>query len=175
MKRIYPFIALLILISACRNDNRERIFELFYPNFNFTIPAGQSPFLPYALGIRGVNTNIDFYLDENSTDTALINEITPISARLTSIDGLDYNFLHSVSVRICEDTEAPCRDADEVFYIENLQEYRPDDQINLLPGIRNAKKDLIREEYRLEILFFLAFTPSFDYETRLDMTFGAYK
>ena len=163
------------MIAACRKDNRERLFEMFYPNFRFTIPAGQSPFLPYPLGIRGVNTNIGFYLSENSTDTALINEISALSATLNAVEGLDYDFLHSISIRICDDTAEPCTDADEVFYIDRLQTDRPGEQIRLLPGLRNVKDELTAQEYRLEVVFFLAFAPAFDYETQLDMTFGAFK
>jgi len=175
MKNIYLPIVLILIVAACRNDNRERLFEMFYPNFNFTIPAGQSPILPYPLGIRGVNSNIDFYLTENSTDTALIGEISALSATLTSVDGIDYDFLHSVSIRICADTDEPCSDADEVFYIDRLQIDRPGERIRLLPGLRNVRDELIAQEYRLEVVFFLAFAPAFDYETRLDMSFGAFK
>jgi hypothetical protein len=175
MKKIYLPLILLLLIGSCRKDNRERIFELFYPNFRFTIPAGQSPVLPYPLGIRGVNTNIDFYLAENSTDTAVITEMNALSATLTSVDGLDYNFLDRISIRICEDSEEPCRDADEVFYIDRLQIDRPGDRIRLLPGLRNVRDELISDEYRLEVIFYLAFAPAFNYETQLDMTFGAFR
>lgn len=175
MKKLYFAALLILLIASCRQDNRERIFEMFYPNFQFTIPAGQSPLLPFPLGIRGVDSNIDFYLSENSTDTALISEIGALTANISSLDGLDYDFLNSISVRICEDTDQPCRDADEVFYIDRLQLDRPSDNIRLIPGLRNARRHLIQKEYRLEVVFFMAYAPAFNYETQLDMTFGAFK
>ena len=175
MNKVYILILSCTVLFACRNDNRERLFELFYPNFQFTIPAGQSAVLPFALGIRGVDTNIDFYLSEHNTDTTTIKDISALTARLTSIDGLNYNFLNEISIRICPDSPEPCRDADEVFYIDRLQLDRPGDEIQFLPGLRNARDEFIAEEYRLEVVFFMAFSPSFDYESRLDMTFGAFK
>lgn len=175
MKNILLPLTVLLIFASCRKDNRQRSFELFYPGFELLIPAGQSPVLPYPLGIRGVNTNIDFYLSENNTDTALIGEIQAFSATLTSLDGLEYNFLRSVSVRICPDSDEACTPADEVFYKENLQVERPGDRITLFPGLRNVKDELTAEEYRLEIVFFLAFPPAFNYDTRLDMTFGVYE
>ncbi|MCB0585625.1 MAG: hypothetical protein KDD06_09935, partial [Phaeodactylibacter sp.] len=76
-------------------------------------------------------------------------------------------------IRLCPDTDTPCREADEVFYIDRLQIDRPGSRIDLLPGLRNVRRDLIRQKYRLEVLFFLAFPPSLNYDTRLDMTFRA--
>jgi hypothetical protein len=175
MRKIYLASLLILLIASCRQDNRERIFELFYPNFRFTIPAGQSPVFPFPLGIRGVDSNIAFYLTENSTDTSLISEIGALAANISSLDGLDYDFLNSISVRICDDTDEPCRDADEVFYIDRLQLDRPGDNIRLIPGLRNARRHLVQDKFRLEVVFFMAFSPAFNFETQLDMTFGAFR
>ena len=173
MKKIWIGIFAVVLAAACTKDKRDPLFDLFYPNFELFIPAGRSPTLPFTLAKRGINTNIDFYLRENSVDTAMITEIAPISARLTSFDGFNYDFVDRVSIRLCPDTEAPCIEADEVFYIDRLQIDRPGSRIELLPGLRNVRRDLIREKFRLEVVFFLAFTPSLNYDTRLDMTFRA--
>ncbi len=173
MNKIVLWMILIVLIASCRKDNRERLFELFYPNFQFTIDAGASSVLPVSAVKTGVNTNIDFYLDENNVDTALITAISPISARLTSINGFDYDFMDFISVRICEDTEAPCREADEVFYIDRLQLDRPGERIELLPGLRNVRRDLLRERYRLEVVMKYFYPPPTDVETRFDMTFQA--
>ncbi|MCB0561840.1 MAG: hypothetical protein H6573_14230 [Lewinellaceae bacterium] len=173
MKKIWIGFFAIVLAAACTKDKREPLFDLFYPNSELLISAGQSPTLPFALAKRGINTNIGFYLQENNVDTAMITEIAPISARLTSIDGFNYDFVDRVSIRLCPDTEAPCIEADEVFYIDRLQIDRPGSRIELLPGLRNVRRDLIREKFRLEVVFFLAFTPSLNYDTRLDMTFRA--
>ncbi|MCB0598022.1 MAG: hypothetical protein H6557_22140 [Lewinellaceae bacterium] len=173
MKKLWIALLAVVIGAACTKDKREPLFDMFYPNFELLIPAGQSFTLPFPLAKRGINTNIDFYLQENNIDTAMITEIAPISARLTSIDGFNYDFLDRISIRLCPDTEVPCTEGDEVFYIDRLQFDRPGSRIDLLPGLRNVRRDLIREKYRLELVFFLAFTPSRNYDTRLDMTFRA--
>lgn len=173
MKKIWIAILAIALGAACTKDKREPLFEMIYPNFELFIPAGQSFTLPYPLAKRGISTNIGFYLQENNIDTAMITEIAPISARLTSIDGYNYDFLNRVSIRLCPDTATPCSEADEVFYIDRLQIDRPGSRVDLLPGLRNVRRDLIREKFRLEVIFFLAFSPSLEYDTRLDMSFRA--
>lgn len=173
MKKLWIGILAIVLAGACTKDRREPLFDMFYPNFELLIPAGQSFTLPFTLARRGINTNIDFYLQENNVDTAVITEIAPISARLTSFDGFNYDFLNRISIRLCPDTDRPCTEADEVFYIDRLQIDRPGSRIDLLPGLRNVRRDLIREKFRLEVVFFLAFSPGLNYDTRLDMTFRA--
>ncbi|HQU58430.1 MAG: hypothetical protein KDD02_15295 [Phaeodactylibacter sp.] len=173
MKKAIFWILILALVAGCRKDNRERLFEMFYPNFQFTIQAGSSPVLPVSAVLRGVNTNIDFYLSENQLDTTQITAISAISARLTSLNGFKYDFMDFISVRICPDTDEPCIDADEVFYIDRLQFDRPGERIDLLPGLRNIRRDLIRQKYRLEVLMKFAYTPPMEVETRFDMTFQA--
>lgn len=174
MKKSILWISMLALLAlSCRKDKRERLFEMFYPNFQFTIQAGASPVLPVSAVLRGVNTNIGFYLGENQLDTTQITAISPISARLNSINGFGYGFMDFISVRICPDTDEPCIDADEVFYIDRLQFDRPGERIDLLPGLRNARRDLIREKFRLEVVMKFAYSPPTDVETRFDMTFQA--
>ncbi|MCB0568504.1 MAG: hypothetical protein KDC66_02015 [Phaeodactylibacter sp.] len=173
MKRAILWLIVLALAAGCRKDRRERLFEMFFPNFQFTIRAGESPVLPVSAVLRGVNTNIDFYLSENQLDTTQITAISPISARLDAVNGFDYRFMDFVSVRICPDTDEPCVDADEVFYIDRLQYDRPGDHIDLLPGLRNVRRDLIRKKFRLEVVMKFAYSPPSDVDTRFDMTFQA--
>lgn len=173
MKKATLWILVIALAAGCRKDNRERLFELFYPNFQFTVQAGGSPVLPVSAVLRGVSTNISFYLGESGLDTSQITAISPISARLTSLDGFRYDFMDFISVRICPDNNEPCRDADEVFYIDRLQWDRPGERIDLIPGLRNVRRDLIRDKFRLEVVMKYAFSPPTPVETRFDMTFQA--
>ena len=147
---------------------------MFYPNFQFEVIAGGSAFLPRVSDWKNVQTNIDFFVNEANSDTALIKSINPFSARITSRDGGRYEFLREVSVRICEANTNQCTPADEVFYIDNLQN-RAGEQIDLLPTLRNVKKQLTEETYRLEIVFFLDYPSQFNIESQLDMTFQAVK
>lgn len=175
MKKLYYLFAFVLLIGACRKDQRTPLFDLAYPNFRFTIEAGENPVLPGAYAIRGVATNINFFLSQNNTDTSAISEISPYTATLRCLDGFDYTFAQEISVRICEDGTDACTPADEVFYIDQLQRYPEDDRIELLPGLRNVERDLSRESYRLEIVVFFAFSPPVNYASQLDMVFRAYQ
>jgi hypothetical protein len=175
MKQLIYLLFAVLIFATCRRDNRQPLFDLAYPNFRFTIEAGQNPILPGAYTVRGVATNIGFFLNQNNTDTSAISEISAYSATLRCLDGFDYVFLDGISVRICEDDTENCTPADEVFYIDQLQRYPEDDRIDLLPGLRNAKRDLSRESIRLEIVVFFAFSPPANYASQLDMVFRAYR
>jgi hypothetical protein len=173
-KFIIPLFAILTML-ACRQDNREPLFDLFYPNFQFTVQAGENPILPGSYTLTGVATNINTYLNESGVDTAMIGEISALEATLTAINGRDYNFLQGISVRICPDTQEPCIPADEAFYLDDLQRFPEDDRIELIPGLRNVRRVLIKQKYRLEVVMFFAFSPQFNYESQLNMSFRAFK
>ncbi len=174
--RIYYLLGFFLLsMIACRQDNRTPLFDLFYPNLRFTIQAGENPLLPGAYVRQGISTNISNLLQEFGTDTMSIGEISALEARIVSLNGLEYDFLSAISVRICEDGPEPCIQADEVFYLDRLQEFREDEVLQLLPGLRNARRVLIKEDFRLEIVVFFAFSPPANYESQLNMTFRAYE
>lgn len=164
-----------LTLFACQKDNRDPLFDMFYPNFQFTVQAGENPILPGSYTLTGVTTDIGTYLSDFSTDTTTISEINALEATLTSLNGRDYNFLQGISVRICPDTQAPCTPADEAFYLDDLQRFPEDDRIELIPGLRNVRRVLIKERFRLEIVMFFAFSPQFNYESQLNMRFRAYE
>jgi len=165
-----------LLVSACRQDNGERVFEMVFPNITFEIPAGLNATFQQVFQIPLVPTNIDTYLAENGTDTALITAIAPFTATLTSLEGVafDYDFVEGISIRICDPVKPACFDGDEVFYIDNLQG-RGGQTIRLIPGLRNAKRDLIRRHFRMEAVFFFAYTTPYSVRSRLQMNFEALK
>ncbi|HMQ50209.1 MAG TPA: hypothetical protein PKA00_22520 [Saprospiraceae bacterium] len=176
MKKFAPLVSFLILLAlGCTKDNREKLFDLVYPNFRFNILAGTSTFPPGAYELRGVETDIDFYLSSHSVDSNLIFAMNPTIGTLTAENGIDFDFLDAVSVRICEDTEEPCPISAEVFYREGLFQDRPGTRINLDPGLRNVRADLLRERYRLDIVVNFVYPPPFTVEARLDLGFQAVK
>jgi len=173
-----PYLIVLFAfftLFACRRDNREPLFDMFYPNFQFTVQAGENPILPGSYTLTGVATRINTYLGDFNTDTTNIAEINALEATLTSLDGQDYNFLQGISVRICPDTAEPCMPADEVFYLDDLQRFPEDDRIELIPGLRNVRRVLIQERFRLEVVMFFAFSPQLNYRSQLDMRFRAFE
>jgi hypothetical protein len=173
---IRPGLMALLLIGllACQRDERERLFELVYPNTPFEIPAGLSPGLvPRALVLDGFTSNLRFYLDAHNTDTSAIAGIFPFSATIRSLDGTDLDFIREVSVRMCPLGSGACTQAEEVFYINDLQINRVGSQIRLLPTLINAKRHFVRERFKLEVWFFLYQPSPFAIPCRLEMAFEA--
>ncbi|MBV6427620.1 MAG: hypothetical protein KIPDCIKN_02142 [Haliscomenobacter sp.] len=166
-------IGFLVLVS-CQKDQRERIFEMDYPNIPFSIPAGLSPGpIPRALVLDNFSSNLRYYLTTYSTDTSAIGAILPLSANIRSLDDTDLDFIQEVSVRICPQGSGACTPADEVFYINDLQRNRIGSQIRLLPTLVNAKRNLSKERFKLEIWFYLYDLSPYAIPCRLDMRFEA--
>jgi hypothetical protein len=167
-------LLLLILSAACVRDSRERLFELVYPDVRFEIPAGLVASLPWAFERRSMPTNIGFFLQQNKVDTAVISVISPVSARIISLDGANfgYEFVEQVSVLICAEGPQPCTLADEVFYIDDLRG-RARERIDLLPTLRNARRNLIQERFKVEVIFFFRTSTPYSVSSRMDMQFEA--
>lgn len=177
MKKIILFTIIIVsaLSFSCNQEQRERLFEMTYSNIAFDIPAGLSATFPRVFERDEQLTNINFYLNNAQLDTAMILGINPLFARITSLDnGLDYNFVEEVSVRICPENSTACTIADEVFYIDNLRG-RAGSRIDLLPTLRNVKRILTQQRYKLEVLFFFAYSTPYTISSRLDMSFEAVK
>jgi hypothetical protein len=176
MRTLLYFSVFALLAAGCRKDNGERLFEMVFPNIVFEIPAGLNANFQQVFEIPVVFTNIDTYLAENGTDTALIRAISPFSARITSLEGsaFDYDFVEAVSIRICPSTRGSCFDGEEVFYIDDLRG-RAGQDIRLIPGLRNAKRDLVLPQFRLEVVFLFAYTTPYAVRSRLQMGFEAVK
>lgn len=172
MRRLFYFLFLLVFITSCRQDSGERLFEMVYSNFTFTLPAGSSTFSTLVKPFPNVPTNISFYLNENGLDIEEITAITPFSARIVSLDGNRYDALSEASIRICNAGLDDCTFADEVFFIDNLFN-RTGETINLLPGGRNAKRHLELNTMRIEVIFRFANINPVSIDSRLEIVFEA--
>ena len=175
MKKILPILLMIAVAFSCNRDNRERLFEMIYPNFRFNVIPGGASSLPRVAEFNSVATNFDFFLSQSNTNEEMITGINPYSARIYSLDGNDFRFLHEISVRICPDGPDPCTPADEAFYIDRLQQTRPGEEVDLLPTLRNVKNQLSELTYKTEIIFYLAYPPPTAIEAGFDMTFEAVK
>lgn len=174
LKSFLAIATLALVMGACRQDERERIFDLVYPNIPFELPAGlPSGLVPRALVQDGFSSNLRYYLDTYQTDTSAIAGIFPFSATIRSLDGSDLNFFQEISVRICPQGSTSCTQADEVFYIDNLQQSRTGPQIRLLPTLINAKRHFAKDRFKLEVWFFLQYPSPRAIPCRLEMTFEA--
>ncbi|MCB9081304.1 MAG: hypothetical protein H6555_06295 [Lewinellaceae bacterium] len=166
-------LILILLMSGCRGDNRERLFDMVYPNIRFEIPAGLGGLLPRVFEIENFATGIKGYLGEG-VDTTTITGIRPASATLTILDsGADFRFLREVSVRICTTGSPECRAGEEVFYLDDLANRRVGNELKLIPTLINARRLLIRDRVKVEVLFYLQDITPQTLSARLDMRFEA--
>lgn len=178
MRKICLFILLPFVLATCKKDDRERLFEILVPNITFEIPAGLSGGLPRVFELNNLSSSVVALAKNAGIDTATIVEIRPRSATLQAIQGnADYSFLNQVVIRVCRSGSNICYATDEAFSIEYFDERKIGSRINLNPSLPNLRRTLIRERYKLEILFYLkpgAVSPT-AIPTRLDMIFEAVK
>jgi hypothetical protein len=146
---------------------------MIYPNILFDMPAGLAGSLPRVFEVNGLQTNYRAYLNEFSVDTALITGIEPISAILTALTDERFDFLREVSVRICDADSPSCNVAEEVFYLDNIQNQRIGSELRLLPTLINAERVLSQDRFKLEVWFyFFGVSPS-TIPIKLDLRFDA--
>jgi hypothetical protein len=178
MRRIYLLFIFAGLIAACKRDKRERLFEIFIPNITFDIPAGLTGGLPRVFELDNLTTGVLALAKNAGVDTALIVEIRPRAATLSAVQGDgDYSFLQEVAIRVCRSGSLQCRPTDEAFNIVYDDNRRIGSRINLNPSLPNLRRTLIREKFKLEILFYIkpgSVSPT-AISTRLDMIFEAVK
>lgn len=178
MRKIVPFFLLILLFTTCKKDKRERLFEIQIPNITFDIPAGLSGVLPRVFELDNLTTGTIALAKNANVDTALITEIRPVAATLSSIQGNgDYSFLREVAIRVCRSKSQQCFSTDEAFNIVYNDDRRIGSRINLNPSLPNLRRTLIRDRFKLEILFYVksgAVSPT-AISTRLDMVFEAVK
>lgn len=172
MKKLGTLLLVLLLFLGCRKERGERVFEMLYPNFTFTLPSGLSPFTAPTFAFNNEATSINLYLQQNNTDTSAISAINPFSAQITALNNTAFDFLDEISVRICPAGIVECDAFDEAFYLDNMRN-RVYTQIELLPSLRNFKPLLSGNSYRVEIVFKMNdFTPV-TIDCKFDMSFEA--
>ncbi len=179
MKRTIIYFGLLLLLANCSNDNRERLFQLFYPSpdpssLDFDIPAGLTPYPAIHAKDFELQTRYQFYLDNSGYDSTYVTGISAFSGRIVSLEGFDLDFVRAVSVRICDLDKQDCGPGEEVFYIDYEEiRRRADNIIELQPSLINALRLLSKERARLEVLFSFYFPPPLSARCRLEMRFEA--
>lgn len=171
--RLLSLALLLLLLTTCRKDNRQRLFEMIYPNITFEMPAGLTGSLPRVFEQNGLRTNFRAYLTEFNVDTALITGIEPISASLMALTGERFDFLREVSVRICDAESASCNIAEEVFYLDKIQTQRVGSELRLLPTLINAERILSQERFKLEVWFYFYGVSPATIPIKMDLRFDA--
>lgn len=161
------------LLTTCRSDNRKILFEMLYPNILFDMPAGLTGSLPRVFEIDNLQTNFRAYLREFNVDTAMIKGIEPISASLVALSGEDFDFLREVSVRICYEDSPSCNIAEEVFYLDKIQNQRVGSELRLLPTLINPERILSKEFFKIEVWFYFYGVSPSTIPIKMDLRFDA--
>lgn len=175
MKKIFFLLFIIVSFVGCSRESRERIFEVVYPNIQFDLPAGLTNSTPWGFAKSNVSSNFLSLVKSNNTDTSMIAGVLPYSARITSLDGFDYDFVEGVSILMCSTSKSQCSlISDEVFYIDDLRG-RADEQIELLPTQKNVEKLLSEGQFRLEVVFYFRNSTPYLVESKLDMVLEAVK
>ena len=179
LSRVTLWISLFLLAgttifttSSCDRDNRTALFRLDYPNFQFTIPPGLNPTLPRAFVVNDVPTRIMTYTMDTGIDTSQYREIRPISARLESLNGFDFDFVQAISIRVCPEGPGDCDQLDEVFFAEDLA-FRRFEVIDLFPSLLNAYDALTAQRFQLDVVFAFATVTPVALDCKLDLAFEA--
>ena len=173
MRNVVACLALILLGLGCGKDNRDFIFEMVYPDINFEIPAGLGTFTAHVFEVPEMQSNIDFYLSNNSLDTSEIVAINPVFARIQALDaGVNFEYIREISLRLCPTGPEPCTAIDEVFFIDNFTTLRGD-RIDLVPSLRNAKRDLTEQEFKMEVVFVFNYITPYSVACRMDLNFEA--
>ena len=164
----------VLTLLGCRDDLGESLFQLNYPPREFTLPAGLGASLARVQSISPLPTSYPDFLAASGHSPDEVTKIFPRYARLISLDGLNFGFLSSVSVRICPTTQQDCTFADEVFFRDDLYR-RNSSTINFDPGLGNVKSLLSGNLYKLEVVFFLGEVSPYAVDCRLEYGFEAFK
>jgi hypothetical protein len=176
MRKIALFSLLTLLLFTCKRDKREFLFEILVPNVTFEIPAGLSGGLPRVFALNNLSSSVVALAKNAGIDTSTITEIRARAATLQAYNtNANYDFLREIVIRVCRNNSAECRATDEAFNMVYFDERRIGDRINMNPSLPNLRRTLLRDQYKLEILFYIkpgAVSPT-AIPTRLDMVFEA--
>ena len=175
MQRFLYLSIVTLLLLQCRADSGERLFDMNFPNNIFIIPAGLNTIESHFFTLDPVPNNLDNLLTSNGLAESEIGRVDPFAASITSLNGLEFDFVREISVRIC-DPEDLSNCEREVFYLDNI-EFNPGTRIDLLPTLINAKDFFIGSDRVIlrVVLLRLRDIPFTNFECRFDFSFDVRK
>lgn len=117
MPRFLFILVLPLLFFSCKKDPNV-LFEMNYPNNDFAIGAGLSPFEVHYFTLFNIQTGADSLFNFYNVDMSEVTQIQPRTARLSSIfASSDYNFINKIEIRIFEDDPD---DYDVIFFRDDV-------------------------------------------------------
>lgn len=147
----YPILLIsMFTLLACKNESGEFLFDLDYPNNRATLNLTLGISTGYVLSLGPLNTNLEALLVAATTAKDEVSLIQSGSATLSSVDGIDLDFIDELRITLCLPEEnSNC--SIELFHLDNIP-FSKDRSIRLQPGITNLKEFLInREEFNVEL------------------------
>lgn len=162
-------ILLFLTLSQCRNGEGEFLFEMDYPNNRATLNLTLGLSTGYVATFGPLNTNLDELLMAAGVQKEDVSLIQSVSAEVTSIDGIDLDFIDELRLILCR-PEEPGNCTIEMFHLDRIP-FSIDRTIRLQPGITNLKDFLIDQRQfivELELTRLRDFPIERDLRLRLD-------
>lgn len=167
MKKLFPILLSIILLTTCKNDDAV-LFEMAY-QAEFTIPAGINPFERHYFYIRDIP--VGTYLSANGVTADELKAINPGVARLSTIfsGGGQYDFIREVSIRIYTDDEDNWK---EVFW-RNQVPLNQGEDLDVFGTLIDARPYFENQRFNIIVVMDLQGAPQQTTETRLTFNFQA--
>ena len=167
MKKICFILLVLFTFSNCEKEE-PFLFSMDYER-NFEIPAGLNIFSPWDFQLNNIPTSKVAFLSANNATEEDVTEITPRSARITSlIASEDFSFIRDISVRMYKNDVS---DYQEIFYRDNIP-LNTSGNLSLIPTLVNVEKKLFDEEFNVVIKMEFRDSPPQYTEVVLDLEFA---
>jgi hypothetical protein len=169
--RKWAWILLAMAGLSCNRDNNSFLFEIPFPNLDFTIPAGLNPLDTWYFNIDNVPTNALALFSANGIDTASVRSLVPNTARMLSLfNNVDYDFVYEIAVHLCEQGDQTPRCGKEIFYRFPLPN-NPGPFVDLVPNPVEVGSLILKDKVNVQVVLrFISPPPQF-VETRLDLGF----
>ena len=168
MRYFFLLLILPVLFGSCRKDPNV-LFEMDYPNNDFAIAAGLSPFEVHYFTLHNIRTNSDSLFSFHNIDPNNITQIQPRSARLSALfASSDYNFINKIEIRIFSDNP----DNYDVLFFRDDVPFNTRRDLDLVPNGVDVQRYLKKDRFGLIIRLELRdISPEF-MESRLDIQFA---
>jgi hypothetical protein len=166
--------AVLFLVAmslGCRKDNDIILFEIPFPNLDFTIQAGLNPLDTWYFNMDNVPTNALNLFDANGVDTSAYSSLIPNTARLVSVfNDVEYDFVYEIAVYLCEAGNQSPKCGKEIFYRFPMPN-NPGSIVDIIPNPLEVGDLLLSERVNVQVMLrFISPPPQF-VESRLNIDF----
>lgn len=157
---------------GCNKEDDTILFEIPFPNLDFTIQAGLNPVETWYFNIDNVPTSALALFAANNIDTAGVRSLVPNTGRmLARFNDAEYDFVYEIAVYLCEEGNQSPKCGKEIFYRFPLPN-NPGTFVDLIPNPVEVKSLILKDKVNVQVMMrFISPPPQF-IETRLDLDFA---